>query len=242
MSRVHVRNVASPVLRLGARLILLAASALRAQQPAPPLLPPGPLIQQRAPEMAYWSVTKAYGSLSDAVAKRAPTSASGAKPDQPPSVKINLVKTGDIMLVQRVDASKEAWNTWRAGGLEFVVWPDGKQCIETGAPNQDLVNPFFTDFSTSDFPGFDWISLQNYTDHETLMGFTCIVFKSGSKAAYVDIESRLPIALVDLGQASIYEWKAPPQAMLTLPAVVQAQVRQRQKAAAQMAQPAERPF
>jgi hypothetical protein len=228
------------VLRLAAGILVLAARAAVAQQtPAP--LPPGPLIQKRAPNMAFWSVTIKYGSLSGVVFKTSSTPAKD-KTDKAQDIKINIVKTNEITLVQRVDQADQAWNTWCLPSLQILVWSDGKTCSETGAPNQDLFNPFYNDFSKTDFQGFDWISRENYAGSETLMGFNCIVFKDASRVAYVETQSRLPVARVDAGQVFIYEWKAPPQAALTLPPNVQALVTQRLKAMQQMAQPAARPF
>ena len=139
-----------------------------------------------------------------------------------------------------------------------MVWPDRKSTeILAASANPDAPNPYHTDFSMSDFQGFEWISLESYTGIKDFMGMKCIVYQGIRKiksddpgqpvtyqpvTAYVEIESRLPIALVTGDQVSLYEWKPAPQAVQPVSPSVQSILDRQQRAADQMARQPARPF
>jgi hypothetical protein len=137
-----------------------------------------------------------------------------------------------------------------------MVWPDRHSSAElTASNNPDAPNPFMTDFSTTDFPGFGWVDWDKYSELKPYKGLKCIVFKgqqpvnsedpSGATktvTAYVDVDTRLPIGLVAADEAHVFEWKPAPKGMLTLPPSALAVLQQRQKAQQQMAQQAARPY
>ena len=242
---------------------LVCATAAHAQLPTtqqtPSPLPPGPLILKRAPEMAMWTVTTTIGPLKDPAATRAgqPAPQNDAEASSQAVSKMLFCKTGSIVLVERFGEGKQVWNTWCRGPLQVVTWPDGKNCAEATVPTTPRVeNPFYNDFSVSDFRGFEWVAKENYIGIADFGGMKCIVYQktltipsdSGDlpqyvpALAYVDVSSRLPIALVMGEQSSLFEWKSPPQSMLILPPNVQALLNQRQKGLDQMSQQALKPF
>ena len=221
---------------------------------APPL-PPGPLIQKRAPGFAEWVVTYKMGSLEDTTsgADTPPTGQGATAPESTDTI----TKTQEVMRVVRLGATKLPWTIWCHGPQEYMIWPDGKSCGQiTLGSRENAPNPFYSDFSNSDFSGFEWISLQNYTGIKSYQGTKCIVFqavisiqndsgappRSMKETAYIDFKSRLPMALQSGDEEYLYEWHAPPQAMLSFPPMVQALVDAGVKAQLQMAQKAVRPW
>jgi hypothetical protein len=251
-------------------LCLLSGLALslqaRAQQPSPamtprPEPPPGPLIQKRAPDSAMWTITTVTasspaakrGSVPGGAADRDPR---GAAPSS--GVRTTYYKRGKTMRVERIDEQKQSWNVWWTQGTsEVLITPQGKVAILAVSNNPDVPNPYHTDFSASDFQGFEWISASTYTGLEKLQGVDCLVFQedsgasanqaevgsqSFSQTAYIDLKSRLPILLVQGDHISSYEWKAAPPESLTVPPEVRAALEQKNKSNDLLAKKAARPF
>ena len=238
--------------------VLGLTSVLRAQTDSdgPPPLPSGPLIQIRAPDFAEWVITKKVGSISDS------NSGSNTSPDAPSatateSTQDTVTKTHNVVRVVRLDTRKLPWTIWCHGAQEYMIWPDGKSCAQLTPGQKDLPpNPFYIDFSASDFSGFEWISPRTYTGIKSYQGSKCMVFQTASslpndsgvpstptkQIAYIDFTSRLPVALQSGGEEYLYKWHAPPQELLSFPSKVQALIDAGIKAQRQMAQKAVRPW
>ena len=251
-------------------LCLISGTALSlqagAQQPSPamtprPEPPPGPLIQKRAPDSAMWTVTTL--TAGSPAAKRGSVPEGTADRDargsaQSPGVRATYYKSGKTMRVERINEQKQSWNVWWTQGTsEVLITPQGKVAVLAVSSNPDAPNPYHSDFSASDFQGFEWISASNYTGLEKLKGVDCLVFKEDSGApanranagshsfsqiAYVDLKSRLPIMLVQGDQASSYEWKAAPPESLAIPPEVRAALDQENESNGLLAKKAARPF
>jgi len=232
--------------------VLSLTPALQAQTSALPPLPPGPLIQPRAPDFAEWVITKKAGSLDD-TASNSNTGPATQGAAASPSIQETVTKTHDVIRVVRLDTAKRPWTIWCQGAQEYMIWPDGKSCgLVTQSPTAFAPNPFYIDFSTSDFSGFEWISPKTYTGIKSYQGIKCIVFQTGAglqndsggspttskKIAYVDFNSRLPLALQSGVEEHLYEWRPPPQDMLSYPPMVKALIDAGLKAQHQMAQKA----
>ncbi|MGC3992176.1 MAG: hypothetical protein QM796_21280 [Chthoniobacteraceae bacterium] len=224
---------------------------LAAQQPptpqAPPPLPSGPLFLKRAPNMAQWVITLVGAS------KQA-TSASENKVDDKAAkriwaAKVVVTKTGNTIKKQTLDENNQVWTTWCGQGYQITIWPDGKnyyiqKYIAHVDPNNIPV--MYTDYSTTDFPGFQWITKDYYTGIKNIGGKPCIEFKkpvedaaavaapspaaksvldAGQQvehlAAYIDLKTRLPVALVENGEGHTYEFGAAPSVELSYPELVQ---------------------
>jgi hypothetical protein len=228
--------------------VLGLTSALQAQTDSggPPSLPPGPLIQTRSPDFAEWVVTKKIGGSIDDTTSSPNMPPAGQGATKPQTTEDTVTKTHNVIRVVHLDTAKQPWTIWCHGADEYMIWPDGKSCGQMALGNNSAPNPFYFDFSASDFSGFDWVSLQNYTGIKSYQGTKCIVFQDGTpnskKIAYIDFTSRLPIALQNGGEEYLYKWNAPPSDMLSFPSMVQALIDAGIKAQKQMAQKAVRPW
>jgi hypothetical protein len=163
--------------------VLGLTSALQAQTDSdssgPPPLPPGPLIAKRAPDMAEWVITKKIGVSLDDTTSSANTPPAGQGAKAPESTQNTVTKIHNVIRVVHLDTRKQPWTVWCHGADEYMIWPDGKSCAQLAAgQNNYMPNPFYFDFSTSDFSGFEWISPQNYTGIKSYQGTKCIVFQT----------------------------------------------------------------
>jgi hypothetical protein len=223
-----------------------------------PELPPGTLIETRAPDYAEWEITQQAASISDS-SSDSNTPPAGHAAAAAESSRDTITKTHNVIRIVRLDTAKRPWIIWCHGGQEYMIWPDGKSCAQTTPGPKNLApNPFYIDFSNSDFSGFEWISKQNYLGIKSYQGTKCIVFQAvagrendsdgggasttSKEIAYIDLKSRLPIALQSGGEEYLYAWHAPPQAMLSFPSMVQALIDAGVKAQRQMAQKAVQPW
>lgn len=214
----------------------LGLGLLCAQQPEAVVVPPsGPLIKDRAPQMARWSITR-----SGPASKIAAASEAGGEP-KPKGFwgsKVTFTKTDDITRQDTLDEQGRVWTTWCLKGLQITVWPDGKTFVQEAPARFDPENPpaLYTDFSRSDFPGFEWISKKNFSALEEVDGRKRMIFKDVEpppssdpaeaalpaipRVAVVDLETRLPVSLSRGGETKKYEFLSPPEAKQALPAVV----------------------
>lgn len=240
--------------------LLLCGSGLWAQKanPTPANLPPGPPIQKRAPDFSQWLITTTVSGTAALNDQTDAAHRTAKAPEGSSTAKMMVTKTGNIYRVEHLDDAKQLWTVWASGATQIMVWPDKQSCADLAASNNpDVPNPFMTDFSVTDFPGFGWIGWDKYSEMKPYKGMKCIVFKqqqhvgsddssageqSKTLMAYVDLYTRLPVALVDADEAHLFEWKPAPTAMLSLPPTALAVVQQGQKARRQMAQQAARPY
>ena len=241
-------------------LLLLCGSSLWAEKanPTPAGLPPGPPIEKRAPAFSQWLITTTVSGTA-ALDENANAGGSAAKaPEGPSTTKIMVTKTGNIYRVEHLDEARQLWTVFASGATQIMVWPDRhSSAVLAVSNNPDAPNPFTTDFSVTDFPGFEWVAWGKYSEMKSYKGMKCIVFLDQQHVdsddpsvgepyktvvAYVDVDTRLPVALVDGDEVHIFEWKPAPKGMLSLPPGALAVLQQRQKAEQQMAQHAARPY
>jgi len=235
-------------------LVGLGSVAAYAQAPAPiEPLPPGPLIQERAPRMSRWLITlvvaKQKGAASSASSEK------GTAPTLPWASKVAVTKTEDVIREETLDEKGQTWSAWCLPGLQITVWPDGKSWfVQQAQADRDPNVPvaMFTDYSKSDFPGFEWISEKNYAGIQKVGSKTCLIFRDTmvlmtpeelkqaalggdgasptiSVVASIDVETRLPVALTRGSEAHTYEFIAPPEQKLAFPTIVQNLIDNRNK-------------
>jgi hypothetical protein len=139
------------------------------------LMPTGPLLNRVSPP-SQWIITTqvapsqpgsgASGSVSPAVTG---TSTKPAKPRV-----TSVTKNEDIIYEKIITEDGDVLETWRAAGCA-VTRTDGKDLsVSPGVGNTFNA----TDYSKSDFAGFDWISLSNFSGRQSVLGKKCLIFKS----------------------------------------------------------------
>jgi hypothetical protein len=210
---------------------LFRAVAAPLPQGTPEPLAPGPLLN-RAPEFSQWLVCVKSGPSDGAQA-----------PDQ--KTKYNQVtrvrKTGSIRYETTANADGRRYEKWCSGNLQATVIPGVKDPEVAMGGGEAKGNVGYTDYSKSDFPGFEWIATSNYIGTQVMAGVPCIVFHAGpggdddathnpgapaaipkgGSTAYIAADSRLPVLLVADGAVTFYQFETPPATPLMLPPDVQ---------------------
>jgi len=129
--------------------------------------------------------------------------------------------------------------TWCVGDLQITLFGNSS-IVQAKVYNADptVPTPNYEDYSDSDFPGFDWINLSNYTGIKESGGRKCIVFQETNKqdkgppviiSAYIDFATRLPVAFIASGGTRTYVFKDPPTTELVLPTLVVQLLKNRQR-------------
>ncbi len=234
---------------------LTALAQPQKNQPVPQPLPPGPLLN-RAPEFSSWTM-----SISSAqVAPKSPDA-----PQSKPPVelrRLTVTKTKNVYREERQFSDGSTRETWRVGSMQISTLPHSSELIvfEPAAATIGLLDPEdYTNYSKTDFPGFEWISKRNYRGVQKIMDTQCLVFgdslddiseetrkamaeaagevalpqiQSGrsATAAWIDLQTRLPMALQKGNKKEVFQFSAPPQAMLALPPKMQHLLDRRAKA------------
>ena len=227
-------------------LIGMTASAqVPSAIPAPPPLPPGPLIQKRAPNFAQWVITtvstpasKANSESTSTADASATDGAQNADNKTKVALEVTMTKTGKFMLREVRAQDRPVVPTWCVSGLQITI-SDGISIVQAkiNDPDPAVYTPDYEDYSDSDFQGFDWIKTSNYTGIKQIGGRKCIVFQDTLKnrwggvnvVAHVDLETRLPVDVSLGGGTRTYTFKAPPTSELVLPPSVIQLLKNRQR-------------
>jgi len=226
-------------------LLLLAALQSYSQTPAPtpkPTPPPGPLIQKRAPSPSLWRVTtivsspKAKDNQHSENPSKANASPEGADKGENGTTTQNTFLKGSNNVVRvNLGAGKDAVTIWCLAGVQVAEWPGNSMVARV--PDIKGPNPLHVDLSRTDFPELAWISPDAYNGEYTYNGARCLYYSKkvelpsdvegsaptqATVKAFVEIESRLPLAMVRDGQLTTWAWGTAPQAPLSLPSAVAA--------------------
>lgn len=216
---------------------LFRAAAAPLSQGTPEPLAPGPLLN-RAPDFSQWLISSKSGPA-DAV----------QVPDQKTKFEqiTRVRKTGSIRYETTATADGRRYQKWCTENLQATIIPgvkDPQIAMSWGAAKG---NVGYTDYSKSDFSGFNWISKSNYIGTQVMAGVPCIVFHTGpadddtaitsgtatsnpsapaaipkkGNTAYIAADSRLPVLIVDNGAITFYQFEAPPSTPLALPPNIQ---------------------
>jgi len=193
-------------------LCFLAALAPAAEVKKEPL-PEGDLLLKHAPEYSKWTVRQVIPQQKSADAKDSPASAVMTVET------LTVTKTGKIICIERQAESNnnKKYTVWMVAGRLVLVLPDGVTCLEPAKFAGASANPYYFDFTNSDFEGFEWIAPEKYTGMDNVSGVKCMVFKDGGEVARVDLKSRLPVSLENGQGAFIYNFQEAPTAVQTLP-------------------------
>jgi len=155
--------------------------------------------------------------------------------------RIVITKSGDIRHEERLMERDYKEESWRTGDVE----------VEQKANSKKLSVKMMSSFAARDFPELGWISLKNFVGIQSLNGRKCFAFEQeryddehqpiGKAGAYVDVDTRYPVAFRYLTQVYQYTILPPPATALTVPdefaAAAKAKMEQIKKATARLAQP-----
>lgn len=204
------------------------------------LLGERPLVQKRAPVFSSWVVTAGGQPANNPGEPHAPRP--GNQPTQSGDPKayattFTITKTGKIYHVVFADAQGQTWNLWSTGGIVANVPAGGGDAgFIAPPPTPYQKSPLYVNFPNTDFEGFDWITPENFRGIKDFMGQQCLVFSSTvtevspesdssgaavktseNRTAYVDAESRLPVAVINSNGLTTFRFLPPPTAMQSLP-------------------------
>ncbi len=203
--------------------VALTGGAAFCQSPDSPVpsFPPGPIVP-RAPELARWKMTVTYPDQRDAATVRREIKEETIELAPRPVLAV-VTKTGKLVRENIVDELEQSIERWciaahhvsNAHGSSSLVWI-------TDSPE----DPLFVNYSKQDFPGLGWVRKEFYTGTEDLDGRKAFVFRDRkrSRTAWLDAETRLPIAIeTELGKFG-FEFLAPPGGQQTAPPAYQAEL------------------
>lgn len=200
----------------------------------------------RAPEFATWVITSdAVGSTTDKGAEGGEKKKKEGDKEDSPSPRLIVTKTGNFYHHEARNSDETTEDKWCLGDIQVAIRPEWQEPIISTAENRG--NPFYTDYSKSDFPEFRWVSQKNYVGVEDLGDRVCFVFKedidiskddrrrwtemaSGSAVsmpvrvwaeAYIDYYSHLPVKLVWGEETRNYRFAIPSQKKLVVPADIE---------------------
>ncbi|PTY01618.1 hypothetical protein DB346_12835 [Verrucomicrobia bacterium LW23] len=243
MKRMNITALSASCTIAFLSLLWLSGTALAQAEKQRAPLPSGPLIQKRMPAMSQWTVSTVLPGPSDKPDKPETSSAgTAATPESARSAKPQVIleqtftKTHDIIRMDYVDKAKMPWTVWAANGFQILITPEGKVCGEVAlAYSRDNPNTFNINFGSTDFPGFEWITASHYQDVVEYEKIPCMLFRDETNVlAYINVETRQPVALQNGERTLLYTYKAPPAAVLTLPPHVDALIQSRIKALKQL--------
>lgn len=210
-------------------------------------LPPGPLIVPAMPDMAQWSIDFTYKvpSTPESVAATLAIMKQNAQQDpvlakaltnpqyvfavtRPRPKRIVITKTGAIRHEETEFERSIKGESWQFDG-NYVV----------RQPNYPALNAIGSEGITPDFPEFGWINAANFVGIKKVGPTDCLTFKqdlapaviltprdpkgpTGSTqlvpvTAYVDLQTRQPVALVFDGEPRRYTMASSPLAALVVP-------------------------
>jgi hypothetical protein len=153
-------------------LLAIASPLLWAQEPSALKLPEGPLLN-RVPAPSAWSITQAVSDPDAPAAAPGATASLDAATAADSSV-ITVIKEGNLIFEQMLSQNGMRVETWRTGELAVINYNKSGWFIVPGKGTTFNI----TDYTKSDFAGFDWVSLDNFAGPHDVNGKHCITFKS----------------------------------------------------------------
>ena len=173
-----------------------------------PPLPAGSL-PARLPENASWTLTFTY---EDEAAVRA------AQFERGDRVKtLTVSKTGDTYLEQTVRRSGSVEEKWIYNGVQFKGYRNNIGILLISPPSEDGFSPEWSDYSKGDFPELTWLSARNYTGEEKRDKKNTLFFVEDNRRAWLDPETKLPIAAAQGQITMTYVYNDPPEGALAPP-------------------------
>lgn len=211
----------------------LLHAQIKPEPPVPPLVAPCPGM------MKLILLLKEDGKQDVPVAPGKDDASSTHGSDAITWKSVEITKTSDIRLIKATRSDGKTRETWILGNKLFDKTFDGKQvsCLDYHPSF-----PFFLQTTNTQFYGTEWISLENYKGVVSYEGKKCYHYEklvrlpsdglnlaSGSESsgntffpesrleAWIDIQSKLPVAVTLSEGVYIYQFAAPPQVPLSPP-------------------------
>jgi hypothetical protein len=189
----------------------------------PPL--PKPIIR-RAPDLSQWTVQPGNAASLN-------REGSQADKDKSSPARTTIVKSGKIYFISEVDPLGRKWEKWNVDGKQVTFEPGTNQAIVRTSGSNGTT---YTNFSSSDFFGMDWVSDQNYVDFKNVRGRKCYLFREHVKdpltgeitvlTAAVDSETQMPVFSAVDNIVTTYQFGPPLDAPLSIPQEVRAALAQ----------------
>ena len=228
---------------------VLHAQAQTEPQVSPP--PSGVLFQKRAPVFSQWTVFCNPAKVQSNTVADEKGGVAAAKAPKFSQI-ITVTKTKNIIQEQILGANGQRKETWSVDNLQYltIAGSSERQVMDRGAIAKLYAAGIdFTDFSKTDFPGLEWVTPNDYVGTSKVMGRDCILFSKTDPekpqftfVAHVDMQTRLPVLLQKDNEIRVYQFGAPPQAMLALPRDLQQDLERRAKEREWMARMPARPY
>jgi hypothetical protein len=221
-------------------IFCLPGLSLHAQQEEIP--PPSPPFLSRLPDHAAWRIT--YTSK-QAPTPTPPVGAANATNAVPAAPQPRVLKEVDGVKMDQTRQEIYQWSDkqttehWSYGGSYLLTQLDNPG-VYIFKPS--LTNPGITatipDYSVSDFPEFSWVSLENYKSIVIYQQHKCYFFQAQKqsvaptpfplpasvkslpvpvKQAWIDVKTKLPVALNDGTVLGVYAIREIPQRDMELP-------------------------
>ena len=167
-----------------------------------------------------------------------------SKPFAKPMVRTMVVtKTSDFAkeAVKYSDETTQTSYVFNVARITKHIAFDGLIRSRTAAE----IGSYTPNYTKEDFQGFEWLSLKNYKEIQPVQGRPCYVFESEQESApnplfaadkstkdspklyraYIDVETKLPVALQTGKETRVYAFSPPTAADLTLPPEVLAEIK-----------------
>lgn len=179
--------------------------------------PPSPPFVAAVPENADWIVTLQYPGAPQASASPGSSVSSPRR-----TTAVHSTKTGNLKhdRITATDGSSE--DHWYSGSL--YLWPSSSGQVIVFDTRDNPRDAGDTSPSVaSGFPGVGWVQLSCYDKVEPIKERPCYhyIMKGGAVEAWIDVETRFPLAYKCGDVIYQFKFNAPPTAPLTLPPAYQ---------------------
>jgi hypothetical protein len=207
-------------------------------------------VQQYAPKFSSWVVIterkngSPSGAVKDPGTGNSENTSSAARKPSASRTTIQVTKTGDFRLIETTNGTGHS-EVWSNGAWQVTKRPEWKELVVSNGENS--ADTAWVNYSSGDFPGFQWITAENFLGLFKFKGRDCLVFKDRVQKqspvqmrqfydpnaptpppvdpetlkedviAYVDLETRLPVVLIAGEQMSTYAFGEPPTEQLVFP-------------------------
>ncbi len=244
-------------------ILCLCAAFARAQSPSPAAAnpPAGPLLRA-VPDCSQWEITFRYPDDRRSKERGAPVQADASRNARPR--KTVTTKTGRIVHEQQTDVIDRVTEWWFDGPTQYyktagdALWlqllPDAHQSVGMATTYRAL--------PPSGYHDLEWINETTYVGTILYGQGNCLVFapkgarsldlsdpaqrpkllEAAHTLAYVDADTRLPLAVKAGGVVRTFVFDAPPTQAQRFPADLAEQIKKAGEGRARLELPAARPY